>query len=223
MPCASRGPSPAATGSSSSRASTTASTTTRSSRRTRRPSSATGTTRSASCAAAASPRSSPTTVIPVPFNDLDALRRVFERDGEHDRGRHRRAHPGQRPGAPATARLPGGRPGADQRVRRAAHLRRGQDRLPPGARRGRRAVRRDAGPCHVCQGDGQRLSGGRLRWSSGRDEPAARARQPWRHVRREPHRGGGGRGHAAHPARHGRPGRHRWHRPAAAGRPRTRS
>ncbi len=97
-------PSRAATGSSSSRASTTASTTTRSSS----PDEATELGDRADPVRIVRGRGIPEviaqTMIPVPFNDLDALRRVFERDGEQHRGGHRRAHPRQRPGAPAAAR-----------------------------------------------------------------------------------------------------------------------
>ena len=50
------------------------------------------------------------TVIPAVYNDLDGLRRIFEREGRAHRGGHHRAHPGQRPGHPAPAGLPGWRP-----------------------------------------------------------------------------------------------------------------
>ena len=88
--------------------------------------------------------------------DLRARRRRHRRD-------HRRARARERAGDHAAARLPRGDARAHEGVRRAPHLRRGQDRLPVRARWRRRVLRRHAGPRDVREGDGQRLSRRRVR------------------------------------------------------------
>ena len=101
-----------------------------------------------------------------PAPDLRARRRRHRRD-------HHRAGPRQRPGDPAPAGLPRGDPGPDDGVRLGPHLRRGQDRLPVRPRRRRRVLRRDPRPCHVRQGDRQRLPGRGVRWQRrGHERPA---------------------------------------------------
>ena len=49
------------------------------------------------------------TIIPARYNNIDALRRIFERARRGDRGDHRRAGPRQRPGDHAAGGLPPGR------------------------------------------------------------------------------------------------------------------
>ncbi len=152
------------------------------------------------------------TIIPARYNDIEALRRLFEAAWRGDRRDHRRTGPRQCPGDHAQARLPQGDAGPDRGVRDPADLRRGQDRLP--VRQGwRRGVLRDhAGPRDVRQGDGQRLSGGGLWWPRGGHGHAARQGQPRRDLRRQP---GGCRGrgqdavdHQGHQRARGHP-RHR--------------
>ncbi len=121
-----------------------------------------------------------------------------------DRRDHRRAGPRERPGDPAQAGLPPGDAGADRGIRDPADLRRGQDRVPLRQGRRGRVLRRDAGPGHLRQGDGQRLSGRGVRRSRGGHERPARQGQPRRHVRRQPRRRGGRGQDADDPARHRR-------------------
>ena len=128
------------------------------------------------------------TIIPARYNDLDVLRRIFEREGDDIAGDHHRAGPRQRPGDPAAAGLPRGDPGAHRGVRHPPHLRRGQDRLPVRPGRRGRVLRGHPRPGHLRQGDGQRLPGGRVRWHRGGHERPARPRQPRRDVRRQPGR-----------------------------------
>ena len=126
-------------------------------------SSATRTTRSRSPGAAASRREIAKTIIPARYNNIDFLRRLFERQGDGHRRDHRRAGPRQRRRDPAQAGLPPGDAGADRGVRDPADLRRGQDGLPVRQGRRRRVLRHHAGPRDLRQGDGQRLPGRGLR------------------------------------------------------------
>ena len=146
------------------------------------------------------------TIIPARYNNIDFLRRLFEREGERDRRDHRRARPRQRPGDHAQAGLPPGDAGADRGVRDPADLRRGQDGLPVREGRRRRVLRHHARPRDLRQGDGQRLPGRGVRRARGGHVRAARQGQPRRHVRGQPRRGGRGRQDARDPPRHRRAG-----------------
>ena len=106
------------------------------------------------------------TIIPARYNNIDAPAPALRAARRGDRRDHRRAGPGQRPGDHAAAGLPQGDAGPHRGIRDPADLRRGQDRVPVRARRRRRVLRHQAGPRHVRQGDGQRLSGGRVRRAS---------------------------------------------------------
>ena len=76
---------------------------------------------------------------------------------------HHRARGVQHRVHPARARLPGTAARADPAARRAAHLRRGDHRLPVRAGRRPGVLRRDPGPDHHGQGPGRRLPGRRHR------------------------------------------------------------
>ena len=129
------------------------------------------------------------TIIPARYNDIDALRRLFEARRRGDRGGHRRARARQRAGDHAQAGLPPGDARPDRGIRDPAHLRRGQDRLPVRQGRRRRVLRRHARPRDLRQGDGQRLSRRGLWWPRRGHERPPRQGQPRRHVRGQPGRG----------------------------------
>ena len=150
-----------------------------------------------------------------------------------DGRRLRRAGGGQHGSRPARPRLP---PGPARRLRpgrRPAAFRRGHHRLPPGPGRGGRALRGDARPLVLRQGDRRRPARGCLRGHAGRHgAPGShRARvpgghplgEPARHRRRPRRPGAVGRGcprHARGPGRRpadGAPGRDRRSRPARPG------
>ena len=97
-----------------------------------------------------------------------------------------------RAGLPASAARNHGAP------RRAADLRRGDDRLPRGVRRRAAALRRAPGPDHARQSDRRRAAGGGLRRPQGHHEPgsAVRAGVPGGNALRQPAGGGRGPGHA---------------------------
>ena len=112
---------------------------------------------------------------------------------------HRRARPGRRRGPRAGAVVPAVPARPRRPGRRAADLRR--DHLVPGrARRRAGALRRPAGPDDPRQDHRRRLSAGGLRRPGGRHGDLRRATagrgQPWRHVQRQPGRGGSRAGHA---------------------------
>ena len=103
------------------------------------------------------------TIIPARYNDIDVLRRLFERDGEEIAAIIVEPVLGNAQGILPAARLPPGDAGPDPGVRDPPDLRRGQDRLPVREGRRRRVLRHHAGPRDLRQGDGQRLPGGGVR------------------------------------------------------------
>ena len=105
----------------------------------------------------------------APYNVVPARRR---RRRVRDRRARRRQH-GPRA---ARARLPRGPPRRVRRSRRAADLRRGHHRLPPRRRRRAGALRRDARPVVLRQGDRRRPAVGGVRRARRRDGDA-RARR----------------------------------------------
>ncbi|CAA9502636.1 MAG: hypothetical protein AVDCRST_MAG13-2356, partial [uncultured Solirubrobacteraceae bacterium] len=101
------------------------------------------------------------------------LPRPGPRGGDHRRARHRG---GRR--LPADGGLPAGAARALRRGRRAAHLRRGHQRLRPAGLVVRRpALRRHAGPAHLRQGRHERLHAARrrLRRPRGARAPGGRS------------------------------------------------
>ena len=152
------------------------------------------------------PKAVAETIIPARYNNLDdAAPAVRARQASDIAAVHRRARAGQRAGHPAAAGLPRGDARADPGVRRAAHLRRGQDRVPASpaaAPRSSSASRRTS----------RRTP---RRWATATRRPRSAARrevmgvlpeqgQPRRHVRRQPGRGRRGGQDARDPPRHGR-------------------
>ena len=118
-----------------------------------------------------------------------------------DRRDHRRAGRRQRrrPGPPAG--LPRGPARADHRQRRAAHLRRGDHRVPHGPGRCAGAVRDHARPDHAGQDHRRRHAHRRLRRPCRPDGPhrARGPRVPGRNAERAPALDGGRRGDARPP------------------------
>ena len=130
----------------------------------------------------------------LPYNDAAALERCFAEAATRDRRRHRRAGGRQHGLRAARAGLPRGAARALHAPRRAADLRRGDDRLPRRARRRAGALRRRARPHHARQDRRRRHARRRLR-RAARHHGAARAarpRLPGRHAVRQSRRDGRG-------------------------------
>ena len=150
------------------------------------------------------PRAVAETVIPVPYNDLEVLRRVFEREGEDIAAVIVEPVLGNAQGIlPREGFLEGVRALCSEFGALLIF-----DEVKTGFRvaRGGAAelLRHHPRPGHLRQGAGQRLPGGGLRRPSRRDGHAARARQPRRHVRRQSRGGGRGDDGADRAARHRR-------------------
>ncbi len=134
------------------------------------------------------PRSSAGETIVLPYNDLPAARGRVRRARARDRRRHHRGRGRQHGRRPAGSRLHRGPAARHQGARRAARLRRGDDRLPlqrVRLLRPRGAVcRRGARPLHLRQGHGRRLPDRGLRRPRRRHGAAraAGARLPGRHA-----------------------------------------
>ena len=126
------------------------------------------------------------TIIPARYNNIDFLRRLFEREGDDIAAIIVEPVLGNAQGIMPAPGLPPGDAGADRGVRDPPDLRRGEDRLPLRARRRRGVLRDHARSRDVCQGDGQRLPGGGLRRARRGHERAPRQGQPRRHVRGQP-------------------------------------
>ena len=128
------------------------------------------------------------------YNDFDARHRAVRRMRRRHRRPDRRAGRRQRQ-LPAAARgLPAAPARAVHAARRAADLRRGDDRLPRRAGRRAGALRRHAGPVHLRQDHRRRHAGRRLRRPPRADaaDRAERPDLPGRHAQRQS--GGDGRG-----------------------------
>ena len=161
------------------------------------------------------------TIIPARYNNIDALRRLFEARGEEIAAIIVEPVLGNAQGI-----LP--KPGFHQAMRALTEefgILLIFDEVKTGFRFAKGGAAEffgvTPGPGHVRQGDGQRLPGCGVRRSRRGHERPARQGQPWRHVRRQP---GGGRGRgedAPDPARHQRARggpRHRAARPGRAAR-----
>ena len=132
-------------------------------------------------------------------------RRALRRRGRPHRRGDRRAGAGQQRPAAAAPRVPAPPARPDRARRRPAHLRRGHQRLPGGARRRRRALRDHARPRHLRQDHRRRHAGGRLR-RAARSHAASRARGrrlPGRHALRQSGGDGGRHRDARHPRARG--------------------
>ena len=128
----------------------------------------------------------------VPFNDLDVLERVLDRARRAGRRHDHGTADDERRDRPAPARLPGGRAGAHPAPRRAAGLRRGEDRPHRRPRRRHRAPRRAARHRVPGQGHGRRHplrchrrhgrgdGGHRRRHATTRSGPSTATRSRWR-------------------------------------------
>ena len=113
------------------------------------------------------PQAVAATVIPARYNEMEVLRRIFERDGADI-------------AAIIVEPVLGNAP--HDRVRGPADLRRGQDRFSVRPWRRGRVLRRHTRPGDLRQGDGQRLSCRGLRRDQRGHERPARQGQPRRHL-----------------------------------------
>ena len=159
------------------------------------------------------------TIIPARYNNIEFLRRLFEREGDEIAAIIVEPVLGNAQGI-----MP--KPGFHQAMRALTEefgILLIFDEVKTGFRfaKGGAAeffgIKPDLGDLR--QGDGQRLSGRGLRWPRGGHERPARQGQPRRHVRRQPGRRRGRRQDARDPARHGRPRDDPRDRPAHPGRP----
>ena len=133
----------------------------------------------------------------VPFNDLDALERTLAPLPGPGRRHDRRAGMMNAGFVLPEDGLPGGRQGAAARRRRAAHLRRGEDRRDHRLRRRHRAVRGHSRPDLPGQVGRRRPSLRRdRRHRRGHGLDRRRPDRPGRHVQRQPAHDGGDAGHA---------------------------
>ena len=110
-----------------------------------------GLRRSASRPRRASRRASPRDTIVLPFNDVDAVAAAVAAYGEGLAAIIVEPVAGNMGVVPPAARIPRGAPDAVRRERRAARLRRGDDRLSRRPRRRAGALRRHARPHHPRQ------------------------------------------------------------------------
>ncbi len=114
----------------------------------------------------------------LPYNDVAALEACFAQVGRRDRLRHRRAGRRQHGLRAAGAGLPRGAARALHAPRRAADLRRSDDRLPRRARRRAGALRHRAGPHDARQDRRRRHAGRRLRRAARDHGDASRRSGP---------------------------------------------
>ena len=139
--------------------------------------------------------------VAVPFNDADAMERRIERLAAEGRLPGLRDHGGgddEPRGRAPRAGLPRGGPRDHPRARHRADLRRGEDGPDRRRRRRGRALRRRPGHGHPREVARRRAAVGRDRRDRGGDGlRRGRARQPGRHVQRQPADDGGGAGEPA--------------------------
>ena len=158
------------------------------------------------------------TIIPARYNNIEFLRRLFEREGDDIAAVIVEPVLGNAAGI-----LP--QPGFHQAMRALTEefgillifdeVKTGF-RFAQGRRRG--VLRHHAGHRDVREGDGQRLPGRGVRRARGRHVGPARQGQPRRHLRGQPGRGRGGRQDARDHPRHRCPGDDPRHRRADPGR-----